>query len=449
MSTQASAVGSELRDAHHGTQPSGDHSSSTELVNNIGDGPASKRRVKRALERRVAGKAVEIDQELRVLIEDAAGDLHVSSESVAQKFAIVAPIGETRKAMWWNGLVSEKADEWRDEYDGAKKMFLPWVSGRIRDEKINEDIDAEEQERLAKVAETKRAANKGKKASAMTRTKSIKAAEKKIDDIYGELQQLSAQVGIEFALFTTRGSLEDDMDPSFLSSDKLKMFLQGHLNLPPKQLLKLMDMSVVGGVDGMSATVANEKELYRQRLRRQLNTSFCSTIKDLGHDITNFKHIKYKNYDELVRKYRIVLRGYPLTTDGRIVRPSDFPGGVAGLVHAERQLESGAWGFDKIDESRFDEWETGCNTAKENGNPMPLPPHIPVAGTEYVKSAKTAKAGEGETRKTAQSRKRAADDKGEVTRKKRRVTAKEKEKTSTRSAVKSREFIEDDSSEEE
>ncbi|KAG9091047.1 hypothetical protein FRC06_000731 [Ceratobasidium sp. 370] len=435
MSTQVSAVGSELRDAHHGTQPSGDHSSSTELVNNTGDGPASKRRVKRALEQCVAGKAIEIDQELRVLIEDVAGDLHVSSESVAQKFAIVTPIGETRKAMWWNG--------------------------HICDGKINEDIDAEEQERLAKVAETKRAANKGKKASAMTRTKSIKAAEKKIDDIYGELQQLSAQVGIEFALFTTRGSLEDDMDPSFLSSDKLKMFLQGHLIAPEaaieahgyvcgqgrRQLGGVVTRSLMGGRAGKGKEVEDAGAGSEARGGGKTGWRDADPFAPRGLFVEEWA--QYKNYDELVQEYCIVLRGYPLMTDGRIVRPSNFPGGVAGLVHTERQLESGAWGFDKINKSRFDKWETGCNTAKENGNPMPLPPHIPVTGTEYVKSAKTAKAGEGETRKTVQSRKRAADDKGEVPRKKRCVTAKEKEKTSTRSAVKSQEFIEDDSSEEE
>jgi hypothetical protein len=67
-----------------------------------------------------------------------------------------------------------------------------------------------------------------------------------------KLQLLHSQLGIEFALFATRGSLQDELDPVYFCSDKVKMFLEGHLNVPPKELLKLMDASVVTGVQGMS-----------------------------------------------------------------------------------------------------------------------------------------------------------------------------------------------------
>jgi hypothetical protein len=105
------------------TQPLDNPPGDTQLVADVPKGPASKRRVKRALEKRVAGKAVELDNRMQALIDEGAEDLGVSPSILAQKFAIVAPMGETRKPMWWNGLVAERSEEWKAEYGAYNPSF--------------------------------------------------------------------------------------------------------------------------------------------------------------------------------------------------------------------------------------------------------------------------------------------------------------------------------------
>lgn len=110
-----------------------------------------------------------------------------------------------------------------------------------------------------------------------------------------KLQQLNRQVGVEFTLFVTRGALQDEMEPFYMSSPKAGTFFEGHINLPPKDLLTLMDLSVIGGVGSkyfgcpiwmistsfkskhadLSAKVKTQKEIHRQAVRAKLNASFC------------------------------------------------------------------------------------------------------------------------------------------------------------------------------
>lgn len=80
----------------------------------------------------------------------------------------------------------------------------------------------------------------------------------------------------------------------------------------------------------------------------------------------------------------MVLRGYPLTADGRIVQPSDFPGGIKGLIHADTQLGSGAWGWEQLSNATYDDWKLKHEQAQSSGIPLPSPPHIKVPGTEFT-----------------------------------------------------------------
>jgi hypothetical protein len=187
------------------TQPLDNPPNDTQPVAQASKDPVLKRRAKRALEKRVAEKAVELDKKMQVSIDEGAEELGVPSSILAQKFAIVAPIGETRKPMWWNGLVAEKSEAWKPEYgacivisdeeetrlitsiDGPGRDFLPWVVRRIRQEELSENLGQEERERLAKKAEKHRAANKEEKAARMTRAKSLKAAEEQIESMYEQV----------------------------------------------------------------------------------------------------------------------------------------------------------------------------------------------------------------------------------------------------------------------
>ncbi|KAG8705243.1 hypothetical protein FRC08_001759 [Ceratobasidium sp. 394] len=347
--------------------------------------PNTKRQAKRTLNKNLAAKAVELDQKMRASIDEGAEALGVAPETLASRFAIIAPVGETRRPMWWNGLVAEKSEEWKDEYDGPAREFLPWVTRRLKNEKIGESLSEAQKEMYAKKAAEKRVSNKEQKAVSMTREKALKSVEDKIESIFQELQQINSQSGIEFALFATRSSMKDDFDPIYLSSEKVQLFFEGHIKMPAKELLKAMDMSIVSGVAGLSVTIANERERHRHAIREALNASFCTILKSLGHDVTKFKHIKYSNYSALVQGYCVILRGYPLTADGRIVSPSDYPGGIPGMVHAEKQLLSGVWGFEKIRDAAYNDWMAECDAAQAKGESAPLPPHIHVPGTEFVK----------------------------------------------------------------
>jgi hypothetical protein len=61
-----------------------------------------------------------------------------------------------------------------------------------------------------------------------------------------QLQQLHNRLGIEFMLVSTRAKLEDDLLPLYVSSEKVDTFLQGHMNMPMKDLLTLIDFYVIG-----------------------------------------------------------------------------------------------------------------------------------------------------------------------------------------------------------
>jgi hypothetical protein len=82
----------------------------------------SKRREKRVLEKRLTEKAVAIDKQMKASIDEAAAELGVAPAALRQQFALVVPEGEKRTPMWWNGLVAEKAKEWKAEY-GAYQLI--------------------------------------------------------------------------------------------------------------------------------------------------------------------------------------------------------------------------------------------------------------------------------------------------------------------------------------
>jgi hypothetical protein len=169
--------------------------------------------------------------------------------------------------------------------------------------------------------------------------------------------------------------------------------------------------------------------------------NFCIgyVLKCQGHDTSLVQSISYQNHPELVRDYKIGLRGYPLTADGRMVRPSDFPGGIKGLSHADEQLGSGAWGFEIISDSLYKEWRSQCDQAEAVKQPWPIAPYIPVPGSEYKKPAR-----EG----PSTSKRKAADSKqkGKTVTKKTRQASGNGKLTKKQNKVKSSEIIEDSDS---
>ncbi|KAG8703206.1 hypothetical protein FRC09_004298 [Ceratobasidium sp. 395] len=423
---------------------------------------ATKKQVKRALNKSLAGKALELDKNMREAIKAGAEEIGVSEDKLADRFKLMAPVGETRKPMWWNGLVAEKSEEWKAEYDGPPRKFLPWVTNRIRSKGLNEDLSNEEKEMYAKKAAETRASNKEEKAVSGNRAKILKGAEERLDALYHELQNLNAQLGIEFALFATRRSVEDQLNPVFVCSDKAELFFQGHLKMPPKELLKLMDVSIVAGrsqaqrpTKGRSIVKQYEADLTHRsvsvgsRVCVRYLANCClksgAVLKSLGHDTAKFKHIKYSNYGELVDEYHIILRGYPLTPDGQIVSPSNFPKGIPGLINAEKHLGSGAWGFEKIRDSTYKDWKADCKIAEDKGEAMPLPPHIHVPGTD-VPVVKVSKKTPTEEDGASGSRKRGKAGSGGE-RPKKRITG--KGKASVSAAYKSKEIIDSDEDESE
>jgi hypothetical protein len=79
-------------------------------------GPASKRQKKRATDRRINTAATKVDNALRTHVETLAEEESLSKDDLFQRFSLIAPVGEQRAPMWWNGLIAEKSVEWKDEY---------------------------------------------------------------------------------------------------------------------------------------------------------------------------------------------------------------------------------------------------------------------------------------------------------------------------------------------
>ncbi|QRW00691.1 hypothetical protein RhiJN_28709 [Ceratobasidium sp. AG-Ba] len=345
--------------------------------------PVSKRRQKRALDRRITEKAVEIDKTLNSEVQKAAEELDISPEQLKQRFALVAPPQEQRKAMWWNGFISECADKWKAEYEGHGRGLLPWVAQRAHNEGLYHEFTDEQKAEYAEKAFKKREESKSVKAASITRKKAVAAVSEQLKALHQELQRMSLQAGVEFALFVTRSNLSDELDPFYVASENAATFLQGHMRLPPKELLTLMDLYSIGGVGAMAPHVKNQKEAYRLSVRTKLNLSYCDALKERGHDTTTFRHISYSNYDKIVYDFKIVLRGYPLTPNGQMVQISNLPGGIPGLVHVDTQLASGAWGFEAIEDSTYEPWKTQYDAAKALKESLPATPYIPVPETVF------------------------------------------------------------------
>ncbi|KAB5588230.1 hypothetical protein CTheo_8326 [Ceratobasidium theobromae] len=336
---------------------------------------------RRAFMAKVAAKAIDIDQKLNESIDEGAMQLDVPHEYLATHFALKSSFGEKRGPSVWNGLMSEKAAEWRSEFTGNKKEYMPWVAKRICEEKLAEKLSEEDKQRYADLALATRIEKK-KEGITHSRSAVMKSAQQSLAKVQAELMYIHKQTGVEYALFATRPTLRDTMCPLFYSSDKVTMFLEAHINVPIKDFLQLMDMSVVGGIGGLGASLLSEKGARRKSVRALLNAAFCKTLNDLGHDTSKFKHIEYTNYNKTVDKYHVVVQGYPLTSKGHLVQPSDYPGGIKGLAHAEKHLMSGAWGFEQVTDEMYDEWKAMCQQASDAGATAP-PPHVPAPGTEF------------------------------------------------------------------
>ncbi|KAB5587346.1 hypothetical protein CTheo_9219 [Ceratobasidium theobromae] len=93
-------------------------------------------------------------------------------------------MGEQRSASWWNGLISEKSEEWKDEYDGPSKAYLSWVAKRISELNLVENLTNDDKERLAKQAAKKRAVNKETKISSMTRKRALVNVQSELEQIF-------------------------------------------------------------------------------------------------------------------------------------------------------------------------------------------------------------------------------------------------------------------------
>ncbi|QRV86835.1 hypothetical protein RhiJN_14853 [Ceratobasidium sp. AG-Ba] len=266
---------------------------------NAGQPAISRRRKQRIVDRIVNEKAVEIDKNLKASIELAAEEIGVPAVKLSQCFAVVAPIGEQRKEMWWNGLISDQAEKWKNLYNGPPKGYLTWVAKKISDEEdtsqFTDKQKAEFAARIAKKREEGRAA---------------KAAEIRIHE-----ECMNTKAGVEFVLFVTRGEVNDDLDPFYASSSKAATFLQGHMTVPPKDLLTLMDRWSTGNTAGAS-TGTGKRTALRQAVRLKLFASYCSILQSLGHDTSKIKHIQYTHYDRIVYTFKVVLRGYPLERSG-------------------------------------------------------------------------------------------------------------------------------------
>ncbi|KAG9076135.1 hypothetical protein FRC06_009684 [Ceratobasidium sp. 370] len=191
---------------------SGDHDA--EQTTNEHTGPISKRRQKRTLDRQINHKAVEIDRTMKGVIEKGAEELDIPPRTLTQRFAIVAPVGERRAAMWWNGLVSERAVEWKSEYDRPKKQDLSWVSKRIKEDNRYKDLSKEEKEKYAGLVAKRRVKTKEAKSAAVTCNKVVERASDELEAVHQELQHLNIKMGVEFALFVMRGSIQDNLQHS-------------------------------------------------------------------------------------------------------------------------------------------------------------------------------------------------------------------------------------------
>ncbi|KAF8668516.1 hypothetical protein RHS04_08975 [Rhizoctonia solani] len=346
-------------------------------------GPISKRCQQRADNQRINTVAAEADAVLRAHIEEAASKLGVLKDNVFQRFALIAPIGEQRSAMWWNGLLAKKSSEWKDKY-----RFLPWVSHRIRNKGLVQDLTDEDKSRYAELATKTRAKNKDEKTASLTWKQVVALAQDELTNIHTQLETLRNQLGLQYMLVTTRGKLEDDMPPLYASSEKVDTFLQGHMNMPMKDLLTHLDFYVIGNESAGVSKIQNKKEALRSSVCIRLKDSLSSTIKGIGGDPSTVLHVKYKNYDKMVYTHGVVLVGYPVTpdADGRqMVRPSNFPGGIRGLMHADNQLASGAWRFEALPTDTYAEWKVKYKKAMAKNGTMPLAPYIPVPGSEYIK----------------------------------------------------------------
>ncbi|KAG8738516.1 hypothetical protein FRC11_001356, partial [Ceratobasidium sp. 423] len=356
-------------------------------------GPVSKRRQKRITDRRINKAAAEADGALRAHIETTSSELGVSATEIYQRFTLISPIGEQRSAMWWNGLVIEKSSKWKSEYSGPGREFLSWVTHRIREEGLAQNLTNEQKTRLVELATKTRAKNKDTKTTGLTRKQAVANAQEQIDDLHKQLETLYGKLGVEYMLVTTRGKLEDNMPPTYISSDKVDAFLQGHMNMPMRDLLTHLDFYVLGKEPAGAKKIKDKKQALRSAVRTRLKNSLSDTLKNMGVDPSTVRCVEYANYDKLVYSHRVVLVGYPVKANGRqMVRPSDFPGGIKGLMHADNQLSSGIWRFEELPETAYNEWKVVYEQAVANQTTPSTVPYIPVPGSEYEKGPVQEKA---------------------------------------------------------
>ncbi|GAB1520156.1 hypothetical protein RhiTH_003229 [Rhizoctonia solani] len=350
--------------------------------------PVSKRRQQRATNRRINTAATEANAALRAHIEVVATEMGVPKDDVFQRFTLISPVGEQRLPMWWNGLIAEKSSEWKQEYVGPGRQYLSWVAQQIREKGLAHDLTDEEKTRYAELAAKTRAKNKDSKTTGLTRKQAVTSAQDDLVRIHNQLETLHNKLGLQYMLVTTRGKLEDNMAPLYASSDKVDTFLQGHMNMPMKDLLTHLDFYVIGKEATGVTKIQGKKQALRSSVRTRLKNSLSNTLEKIGINPSTISCVKYANYDKMVYDYRIVLVGYPVTSNGRqMVRPSDFPGGIKGLMHADNKLASEVWRFEELPADSHNEWKLKYDKAMAYDTEIPPAPYIPVPGSEFKKGS--------------------------------------------------------------
>ncbi|CUA68890.1 hypothetical protein RSOLAG22IIIB_08134 [Rhizoctonia solani] len=290
-------------------------------------------------EKRIEEALLKLGEQVDCLLQDAAAQLDIEVQMLTSRFLAARATFHESKPTPWQGFVSKMSAVWRDEEDGGQKhkgaAYLNYVVKRISDEGLYTSLSSKEKDELVLYAQELRD-SKISAGSARTVNKRLNQGNVR-NELYTmaeRLQHLHEVTGIEAMMLVVRGKSTDGLKPAYFVSNSARQFLESHISIKMDQFINLLEISCISGAVG----IAEENEITRDKLKRlirdALRASLCaaalSTASDgSGPTIQNadeISAISWTNYKTIVLRYKAVVYGWPMTSEGAMIDPSSIGG---------------------------------------------------------------------------------------------------------------------------
>ncbi|KDN47370.1 hypothetical protein RSAG8_03510, partial [Rhizoctonia solani AG-8 WAC10335] len=328
-----------------------------------------KRKAQDALNYQIAKAAAALEERMNKDMETEAKRLGVEVAAIRARFLMYASHrGDTQPTVW-NGLVHVKSEEWA-EMKGKLvqgRAFLAYVVERIHNEDLYNlaEMSEEDQECYIRAAQEARMAKLNAGTAKTSSQRLLQGTVKnELSGICNRLQYLHAATEIEFVLLVVKGRAQDGLAPTYTVSDKARAFIESHLKASITHTLDLFESSSIGGAGAVALRSRNETQTVKSKLRRKVTQLFYDTVPTVAEDgsppiVTNSLEIgmfEYKNYVNVVKEYRVILKGWPLTSNGSLVDPSSM--GLGRMQRLLKLLEDpdSDCGFKRLTESEWKRW---------------------------------------------------------------------------------------------